>query len=103
MRCMLDNHEDSVRDRLAALPVPDREHFMLREGFSTNYLRGALVPTNVQMPMCKVIMKGLQRAAKPDLAIEMAMQAGEWGTDWVPPLLKVMFLRMTWLARVRAN
>lgn len=54
---------------------------MFREGFNTYYLRVALVPAYVQMPMCKVIMKGMQRAAKPDLAIEMAMQVGEWGTD----------------------
>lgn len=52
------------------------------------YHRVASVPVNAQMPMRKVILKAVHRASKPDLAIEVAMQAGEWGTDAVPALLK---------------
>jgi putative ATP-dependent endonuclease of OLD family len=103
VRGMLDNHEDNERDRLTALPAPDMEHFMFREGFSPVYYRVASVPSNAQMPVRKVILKAVHHSSKPDLAIEVAMQAGEWGTDSVPPLLKKMFSRVIWLARGRAD
>lgn len=103
VRSMLDNHEDNERDRLTALPAADMEHFMYKEGFSPVYHRVAAVPINAQMPMRKVILKAVHRASKPDLAIEVAMQAGEWGTDAVPSLLKKMFSRVIWLARGRAD
>ncbi|CAI1053987.1 Predicted ATPase [Serratia liquefaciens] len=103
VRSMLDNHDDNERDRLTALPAPDMEHFMFREGFSPVYYRVASVPKNTQMPVRKVILKAVHHSSKPDLAIEVAMQAGQWGTDSVPPLLKKMFSRVTWLARGRAD
>ncbi|CAI1705871.1 ATP-dependent endonuclease [Serratia fonticola] len=103
VRSMLDNHEDNERDRLTALPAPDMEHFMYREGFSSVYHRVASVPLKVQMPVRKVIIKAVHHTSKPDLAIEVAMQAGAWGTDSVPPLLKKMFSRVMWLARGRAD
>lgn len=103
VRSLLDNHGDSERDRLTALPAPDMEHFMFREGFSPVYHRVASVPINAQMPIRKVILKAVHHSSKPDLAIEVAMQAGEWGTDSVPPLLKKMFSRVIWLARGRAD
>ncbi|AHG21933.1 hypothetical protein Z042_21700 [Chania multitudinisentens RB-25] len=103
VRSLLDNHEDNERDRLTALPAPDMEHFMYKEGFSAVYHRVAAVPLKVQMPVRKVIIKAVHRASKPDLAIEVAMQAGEWGVDSVPPLLKKMFSRVIWLARGRAD
>lgn len=103
VRSMLDNHEDNERDRLTALPAQDMEHFMYREGFSPVYHRVASLPLKVQMPVRKVITKAVHHSSKPDLAIEVAMQAGEWGTDSVPPLLKKMFSRVIWLARGRAD
>lgn len=103
VRSLLDNHEDNERDRLTALPAPDMEHFMFREGFGPVYHRMASVPLNAQMPVRKVILKAVHHSSKPDLAIEVAMQAGEWGTDSVPPLLKKMFSRVIWLARGRAD
>ncbi|CAI1545552.1 ATP-dependent endonuclease [Serratia proteamaculans] len=103
VRGMLDNHEDNERDRLTALPAPDMEHFMFREGFSSVYYRVASVPSNAQMPVRKVILKAVHHSSKPDLAIEVAMTAGERGTDSVPPLLKKMFSRVIWLARGRAD
>ncbi|EMI4410164.1 ATP-dependent endonuclease [Serratia bockelmannii] len=103
VRSLLDNHEDNERDRLTALPAPDMEHFMFREGFAPVYHRMASVPINAQMPVRKVILKAVHHSSKPDLAIEVAMQAGEWGTDSVPPLLKKMFSRVIWLARGRAD
>jgi putative ATP-dependent endonuclease of OLD family len=103
VRSMLDNHDDNERDRLTALPAPDMEHFMFREGFSSVYYRVASVPSNGQMPVRKVILKAVHHSSKPDLAIEVAMNAGERGTDSVPPLLKKMFSRVIWLARGRAD
>jgi putative ATP-dependent endonuclease of OLD family len=103
VRSSLVNHGDIERDRLTALPTPDMEHFMYREGFSSVYHRVASVPANAQMPVRKVIIKAVHRSSKPDLAIEVAIQAGEWGTDSVPPLLKKMFSRVIWLARGRAD
>ncbi|WP_073981859.1 hypothetical protein, partial [Klebsiella aerogenes] len=42
-------------------------------------------------------------SSKPDLAIEVAMEAGRRGVDAVPTLLKKMFSRVLWLARGRAD
>ncbi|MGL6019157.1 MAG: ATP-dependent endonuclease [Gibbsiella quercinecans] len=103
VRGLLDNHVDIERDRLTALPAMDMEQFMYKEGFSAVYHRVAAVPANAQMPLRKVIQKAVHHSSKPDLAIEVAMQAGEWGTDSVPPLLKKMFSRVIWLARGRAD
>ncbi|MFI8417760.1 ATP-dependent endonuclease [Serratia sp. NPDC078593] len=103
VRSMLDNHDDTERDRLTALPAMDMEQFMYKEGFSSVYHRVASVPANAPMPIRKVILKAVHHSSKPDLAIEVAMQAGEWGTDSVPPLLKKMFSRVLWLARGRAD
>ncbi|VTR38095.1 Uncharacterised protein [Serratia fonticola] len=84
VRSMLDNHEDNERDRLTALPAPDMEHFMYREGFSSVYHRVASVPLKVQMPVRKVIIKAVHHTSKPDLAIEVAMQAGVWAPTRCP-------------------
>lgn len=103
VRSVLEQHGDIERDRLTALPAMDMEHFMYKEGFSPVYHRVASVPINAQVPMRKVILKAVHHSSKPDLAIEVALQAGEWGTDSVPPLLKKMFSRVVWLARGRAD
>lgn len=103
VRRMLDHHDDSEHDRLTVLPAPDMEHFLYKEGFCTVYHKIASVPLNVQMPMRKVILKAVHHASKPDLAIEVSMQAAEWGSDAIPPLLKKMFSRVVWLARGRAD
>ncbi|MFC0229214.1 ATP-dependent endonuclease [Serratia aquatilis] len=103
VRSMLVNHDDNERDRLTALPALDMEHFMYKAGFSSVYHRVASVPLKVQMPVRKVILKAVHHSSKPDLAIEVATQAGQWGIDSVPPLLKKMFSRVIWLARGRAD
>ncbi len=55
------------------------------------------------MNMRRVITKAIHRSSKPDLAIEVAMEAGRRGVDAVPTLLKKMFSRVLWLARGRAD
>lgn len=102
-RGILDSHDGNEHEHLTVLPAPDMEHFMYKSGFNTVYHRVASVPLNVQMPVRKVIAKAVHHTSKPDLAIEVAMQAGEWGTDLIPALLKKMFSRVIWLARGRAD
>lgn len=74
---------------------------MYKQGFSNVYHRVAQLPENIP-DMRRVITKQY-RSSKPDLAIEVAMEAGRRGLDAVPPLLKKMFSRVVWLARGKAR
>ncbi|WP_127960056.1 ATP-dependent nuclease [Serratia microhaemolytica] len=103
VRSLLNNYQQKERDRLTELPAADIENFMYREGYSSVYYRVAGLPSTIHMPMRNVIRKAVQRSSKPDLAIEVAMQAASWGTDAVPTLLKKMFSRIIWLARGQAD
>ncbi|SEK73826.1 putative ATP-dependent endonuclease of the OLD family [Kosakonia sacchari] len=103
VRSLLDNDHVQTREHLTELPARDMEHFMYREGFADIYHRVAQLPENVQMNMRRVIIKAIHRSSKPDLAIEVAMEAGRRGIDAVPPLLRKMFSRVLWLARGRAD
>lgn len=94
---------DDERDRLTALPARDMEHFMFKEGFSDVYYRVASIPPKMHIPMRNVILKAVHRTSKPDLAIEVAMQAAQWGANSIPLLLRKMFSRVIWLARGRAD
>jgi hypothetical protein len=67
------------RDHLTALPAMDMEHFMYRQGFDDVYHRVAQLPMNMPMNMRRVITKAIHRSSKPDLAIEVAMEAGRAG------------------------
>ncbi len=103
VRSLLDNNRSREREHLTQLPARDLEHFMYREGFSEIYHRVAQVPDGVAMNMRRVITRAIHRSSKPDLAIEVAMEAGRRGTDSVPSLLRGMFSRVMWLARGRAD
>ncbi|SCC57671.1 ATP-dependent endonuclease [Kosakonia oryziphila] len=103
VRGLLDNDHVKTREHLTELPARDMEHFMYREGFADIYHRVAQLPENVRMNMRRVIIKAIHRSSKPDLAIEVAMEAGRRGIDAVPPLLRRMFSRVLWLARGRAD
>ncbi len=61
---------------------------MYRRGFNDVYHRVAQLPANVPMNMRRVITKAIHRSSKPDLAIEVAMEAGRRGVESVPTLLK---------------
>lgn len=100
---LLNNDRELERDHLTSLPAMDMEHFMYRQGFDDVYHRVAQIPDNVPMNMRRVISKAIHRSSKPDLAIEVAMEAGRRGVDAVPTLLKKMFSRVLWLARGRAD
>ncbi|HDG8128992.1 TPA: ATP-dependent endonuclease [Klebsiella pneumoniae] len=103
VRGLLNNDRELERDHLTSLPALDMEHFLYRQGFDDVYHRVAQIPDNVPMNMRRVITKAIHRSSKPDLAIEVAMEAGRRGVDAVPTLLKKMFSRVLWLARGRAD
>ncbi|MFB0709693.1 ATP-dependent endonuclease [Buttiauxella noackiae] len=103
VRGILENDRDQERDHLTTLPAMDMEHFMYRQGFADVFHRVAQLPENVPMNMRRVIVKAIHRSSKPDLAIEVAMEAGRRGVESVPPLLRKMFSRVLWLARGRAD
>ncbi|WP_411548122.1 ATP-dependent endonuclease [Klebsiella pneumoniae] len=103
VRGLLNNDRELERDHLTSLPALDMEHFMYRQGFDDVYHRVEQIPDNVPMNMRRVITKAIHRSSKPDLAIEVAMEAGRRGVDAVPTLLKKMFSRVLWLARGRAD
>lgn len=103
VRGLLDNDRERTRDHLTELPALDMEHFMYREGFADVYHRVAQLPPNVPMNTRRVITKAIHRSSKPDLAIEVALEAGRRGVESVPPLFRKMFSRVLWLARGRAD
>ncbi|CAM6766395.1 ATP-dependent endonuclease [Klebsiella michiganensis] len=103
VRGLLNDDKMLERDHLTALPAMDMEHFMYRQGFDDVYHRVAQLPMNIPMNKRRVITKAIHRSSKPDLAIEVAMEAGRRGVDAIPALLKKMFSRVLWLARGRAD
>ncbi|MBD6105553.1 ATP-dependent endonuclease [Salmonella enterica subsp. enterica serovar Enteritidis] len=103
VRSLLNNDREEEREHLTALPALDMEHFMYRQGFADVFHRVAQLPPNVPMNTRKIITKAIHRSSKPDLAIEVAMEAGRRGDDAVPPLFRKMFSRVVWLARGRAD
>ncbi|MTH48186.1 ATP-dependent endonuclease [Intestinirhabdus alba] len=103
VRGLLNNDREAEHEHLTALPALDMEHFMYRQGFADVFHRVAQLPEKVPMNMRKIISKAIHRSSKPELAIEVAMEAGRRGVDAVPPLLRKMFSRVLWLARGRAD
>lgn len=102
-RGLLKNDPQRERDHLTVLPALDMEHFMFRAGFSDVYLRIAQLTTDTRISKRRAIVKAIHRASKPDLAIEVAMEARRRGVESIPPLLRSMFSRVRWLARGRAE
>ncbi|OAE44887.1 ATP-dependent endonuclease [Enterobacter cloacae] len=103
VRSLLNNDREEEREHLTTLPAMDMEHFMYRQGFDDVFHRVAMIPVDVPMNMRRVITKAIQRSSKPDLAIEVATEAGRRGVESVPTLLRKMFSRVLWLARGRAD
>ncbi|HJD74091.1 MAG TPA: ATP-dependent endonuclease [Enterobacter roggenkampii] len=103
VRSLLNNEREEERDHLTMLSAMDMEHFMYRQGFDDVFHRIAMVPVDVPMNMRRVIAKAIHRSSKPDLAIEVATEAGRRGVEAVPTLLRKMFSRVLWLARGRAD
>ncbi|QKO13660.1 DNA replication and repair protein RecF [Dickeya solani] len=79
-RSLLQSQSESERDHLTVLPALDMEHFMYRNGFSQVYHRVAQLPEPVPLSAAKVITKAIHRTSKPDLAIEVALEAASQGS-----------------------
>ena len=104
VRSLLNNEREEERDHLTMLPAMDMEHFMYRQGFDDVFHRIAMVPVDVPMNMRRVIAKAIHRSSKPDLAIEVATEAGRRGVEAVPTLLRKMFSALSgWHAGGRIN
>ncbi|MNY36459.1 hypothetical protein D3C86_1709490 [compost metagenome] len=103
MRGLLNNNREEEREHLTELPAMDMEHFMYRQGFGDVFHRVAMISPDVPMNMRRVIAKAIHRSSKPDLAIEVAAEAGRRGVESVPTLLRKMFSRVLWLARGKAD
>ena len=103
VRSLLNNDREEEREHLTTLPAMDMEHFMYRQGFDDVFHRVAMIPVDVPMNMRRVIAKAIHRSSKPDLASEVATEAGRRGVESVPTLLRKMFSRVLWLARGRAD
>lgn len=99
----VENHDDTLRYRLTALPAQDIEYFLYREGFEDVYRKNSAIAANVPMAPRRIIDKAIHRSSKPDLAIDVALAASLRGTASIPPLLRQMFSRVAWLARGRAD
>ncbi len=102
-RDMAGRAGESEHHRLTALPAADMEHFLYHHGFADVYHRVAGLPDKVPMPARRIIHKAIQRSSKPDLAIEVALAAGQRGPEAMPPLLRQMFDRVVRLARGHAD
>lgn len=103
VRSLTRDDPQQVREHLTALPAPDMEHYMYRQGFAEVFHRVARLPIGVPVSARRIITKAIHRSSKPDLAIEIAMEAGQRGDRAIPPLLKKMFSRVIWLSRGRAD
>lgn len=94
---------DAEQQHLTQLPALDMEHFLYKQGFSEVYHRFARLPSGVPMNMRRIITKAVHHSSKPELAIAVAMEAAESGTEAVPLLLRKMFAQVQWLARGKVD
>lgn len=102
-RSMLHDKYADERRHLTQLPALDMEHFLYKQGFADVYHRTARLPPNVPMNLRRIIAKAIHHSSKPELAIAVAMEAAERGTEAVPPLLRNMFARLQGLAQGKAD
>lgn len=102
-RSQLEGGNQAEQQHLTQLPALDMEHFLYRQGFAEVYHRTARLPPNAPMNLRRVIAKAIQHASKPDLAIAVAMDAAQRGTESIPLLLRNMFAQVQWLARGKAD
>ena len=75
---------------LTALPDPDLEHFLWREGYEGTFRRAA-GPVAPEADASTVIHQALRACSKPGMALEVAEEAGRRGPSQVPPLLAQLF------------
>jgi len=76
--------------QITALPDPDLEHFLWREGFEEVFRRAA-GPVEPGADASAVIHQALRASSKPGMALEVAEEAGRRGPAHVPALLGRLF------------
>jgi putative ATP-dependent endonuclease of OLD family len=83
-------HKRPEARHITALPDPDLEHFLWREGYEEVFRREAgRVPPGA-LPTA-VIHQALRACSKPGMALELAEEAGRRGPAHVPALLGRLF------------
>jgi putative ATP-dependent endonuclease of OLD family len=83
-------HRRSEARQITALPDPDLEHFLWREGYE-DVFRKAAGPVEPEAGAPVVIHQALRAWSKPGMALEVAEEAGRRGPAHVPPLLARLF------------
>nr|WP_154325140.1 ATP-dependent endonuclease [Pantoea sp. 201603H] len=102
-RSMLNHLSEDESLHLTMLPALDMEHFLYKHGFSNVYHRMAQLPAGVPMNLRRIIAKAIQRSSKPELAIAVALEAAQRGTESIPSVMCNMFKRVLELARGQAD
>ena len=83
------HHRPEAR-HLTALPDPDLEHFLWREGYEGIFRRAA-GPVPPEADASAVIHQALRACSKPGMALEVAEEAGRRGPGHIPALLGRLF------------
>ena len=89
------------RHHLTRFPAPDIEHYFYRNGFAEVYHHAAQLPAHGQGGIRRVITRAIQHSSKPSLAIAVANEVAERGSQSIPLLLRKMMARVRGLARGR--
>ncbi len=106
VRSLLNNDREAEREHLTALPALDMEHFNVSPGiFRCVPPRRGANPGKCPNGSPKLSRKAIHRSSKPDLAIEVAMEAGRRGVDRTDAAPRKMFSRGAcgWRAVARIN
>ena len=83
-------HHRPEAKQITALPDPDLEHFLWREGYEGVFRRAA-GPVPPEADVSAVIRQALRASSKPGMALEVAEEAGIRGPSQVPALLGQLF------------
>ncbi|MBS0909688.1 ATP-dependent endonuclease [Tatumella sp. JGM118] len=93
--------QQAERHHLTRFPAPDIEHYFYRNGFAEVYRQAAQLPEHGPGGVKRVITRAIQHSSKPSLAIAVASEVAERGSQSIPWLLRKMIGRVRGLARGR--
>ena len=93
--------KQTERHHLTRFPAADIEHYFYRNGFAEVYRQAAQLPEHGPGGMNRVITRAIQHSSKPSLAIAVANEVAERGSQSIPLLLRKMMGRVRGLARGR--
>ena len=98
---LLTHEKEEVH--LTQFPAADIEHFLYQHGFRAVYHQMAHLPLNIAMTPRRIITQAIHHSSKPELAIAVALAAGERGPQAIPPLFRTLFSQVKMLAQRRAG